>query len=325
MTGTRFQLHTPLFHATHIVASMDEALGVYQRLFARPILHAGYWDLGHRWAIFVYVGDVWLEAAIPDSHPSGLRKFVDRFGSRLHSLAWYVDGIDELVAVLRGDDRRIAEDPDPKVAYSSFAASGSGSRPVPRHGPIPLPPGYRRSYPDGWDSRVVYTHFRDTFGMLEFCEPSGYHAIPPRTPDPDMLPVDDPLGIIRASHHTIVVEDGAAASAFWVERLGAQIAGRRTNDLIGSKSTFVRVGNGPGTLLELAEAQRPGSARADLDACGLPILHSITFSVSDLAGVRDHLASAGVAVEADDDDTLVTDPGSSAGARYGFTVATAGW
>jgi catechol 2,3-dioxygenase-like lactoylglutathione lyase family enzyme len=237
-------------------------------------------------------------------------------------LAWYVTGVDRLADRLRDSNARFAEDPDPRVAYASFTTGKSATRAVPRHGPIPLPPGYRHQYPEHWESGVVYTHFRDTHGMLEFCEPSSYHAMPPRTPDDDMTVrgKDDPLGIEKSSHHTIVVRDARTARDFWVEGLGAVALREGHNATLGARSAWVRAGAGDGTILELAEPVSVGPAMADLEACGLPILHSVTFKVSSLDRVRDHLAGLCFQVESDDGSTLVTDPASSAGARFGFTT-----
>jgi catechol 2,3-dioxygenase-like lactoylglutathione lyase family enzyme len=318
----RFVLESPLFHVTHIVDDGDLARSTYQRLFARPIVDAGYWDLGGRWAIFVYVGDVWVEAALPNARPSGLRSFTNRFGSRLHSLAWYVRNVDQIANDLRDANIRFAEDPDPAVAYRSFQSTENAVRTVPRHGAIPLPPGYRHAYPADWLSGVIYTHFRDTHGMLEFCEPTSYHVMPPRLPDPDMCaPSDDPLTLVRSSHHTIVVPDASAAATFWVERFGATRLYEGDNDLIGSNSSWVSVGEGAGTVLEFAQPAADGPAKADLERCGLPILHAVTFLVTDLDRVRAHLASEGFAIESDNGSSIVTDPSTTAGARFGFTVA----
>ncbi|MGE0136937.1 MAG: VOC family protein [Ilumatobacteraceae bacterium] len=322
-----FEFESPLFHVTHLSDDMDQARTVYQRLFRRPILDAGFWELGGRWAFFVYLGDVWVEAAYADERPSGLRSFLNRFGSRLHSLAWYVKGIDDLANTLRDAKSRFAEDPDPAVAYRSFSVENNVARRVPRHGPIPLPPGYRHTFDPDWRSAVVYTHFRDTHGMLEFCEPTSYHVMPPRVPDEDMivLPDQDPLGLVRSSHHTIVVHDVAAARSFWLDTMGATLLAHGHNEPLGTDSAWVRVGNDSGTVLELAQPIEDGPARSDLDTCGLPILHTVNFVVNDLARAREHIQSVGMTVETGTASLIVTDPSTTAGARFGFTSSSEPW
>jgi catechol 2,3-dioxygenase-like lactoylglutathione lyase family enzyme len=314
-------LESPLFHVTHLVDSYDTALDCYQRLFGSPPLHAGYWDLGGRWAIFVHVGGVWVEAAMPTSKGSGLRTFLDRFGNHLHSLGWYVRGVDALAEVLVARGVRFADDPDPAVAYGRFSPEGNAiARAVPRHGPIPLPAGYRHSYEPGWQSAVVYTHFRDTFGMLEFCEVTSHHPLPPRVPDADMLPAVDPLGIEGASHFTTVVPDARAAAQFWLDNLGGELLHLGDHELLGTLSAWVRVGEGAGTVLELAEPTRAGPSKSDLEASRVPILHSMTFKVTDIARVRAHLDAEGFGIETESDTHLVTAPDTTAGARFAFTT-----
>jgi len=94
-------LRSPLFHITQVVDRLDEALDCHRRLFRRQPLHGGYWEVPQRQAFFTFVGGVWIEAMAPDLRGGKLRAFVDRFGSRLHSLAWYVRGIDDIAEELR--------------------------------------------------------------------------------------------------------------------------------------------------------------------------------------------------------------------------------
>ncbi len=244
----------------------------------------------------------------PDLRGGKLRAFVDRFGSRLHSLAWYVRGIDDIAEELRRRGVRF---------YDSDGDLIEGS--VPRHGPMPLPPGYRRTYPPNWSSAVLYTNFRDAHGMLEFCEPSSDHPLPPRRLDDDMRPESDPLGIVATSHQTIVVPRCDTAAAFFVEALGGQLFHEGVNSALGVRSAFVLVGEGRGTVVELAEPTADGPARGDLETCGRAILHRTTFLVRDLAAIRDHLVVEGFKVEVDEDGLIVTDPASTVGARFGFT------
>jgi len=318
------RLKAPLFHTTHVTNSYDQAVDLYRRLFGRPVVHSGYWDLGKRSAIFVYVGDLWVEAAVPDGRPTGLQTFLDKFGSRFHSLGWYAEGVDELADELRARDIRFADDPHPKSAYSLFSGQEEVDRKVPRHGPIPLPPGYRHPYPDGWTSAVVFTHFRDTFGMHEFVQSSTPHVLPLREPDPDMLPEFDPLGVIESSHHTIVVPDCHSAAEFWKSLFDAEVLAEQTSAEFGTQSVFVRVGEGKGTVLEFAQPVGSGPARRDFDRLKLPILHAVWFRVGDLDVVRRHLAEEGFAIEVDAGDRLLLDPASVAGARYGFVARESG-
>jgi hypothetical protein len=301
-------LRSPLFHITHVVDRLDDALDCHRRLFLRPALDGGYWDVPRRHAIFTFVGGVWIEAMAPDGRGGGLRAFVDRFGSRWHSLAWYVKGIDDLADELHRRGVRF---------YDSDGDRITGA--VPRHGPMPLPPGYRRDYPPDWTSAVLYTNFRDAHGMLELCEPSTDHPLPPRWVDDDMRSDTDPLGIVTTSHQTTVVPGCDAAARFFVDAFGGHLFHQSENPALGVRSAFVVVGEGRGTVLELAEPIANGPARDDLEACGRPVLHRTTFRVRDLGVVREHLAAEGFGVEFDCDGLIVTDPASTVGARFAFT------
>jgi catechol 2,3-dioxygenase-like lactoylglutathione lyase family enzyme len=301
-------LRSPLFHIAHVVDRLDDALDCHRRLFRRPVLDGGYWEIVRRHAIFTSVGGIWIEAMTPDRRGGGLRKFVDRFGSRLHSLAWYVEGIDEIADELHRRGVRF---------YDTDGAIIKGV--VPRHGPMPLPPGYRHSYPPNWSSAVLYTTFRDAHGMVELCQPSSDHPLPPRDLDEDMRPDSDPLGIISPSHQTMVVAGCETAASFYVEVLGGQLFHQSDNAALGVRSAFVLVGEGPGTVLELAEPTADGPAKVDLEICGRPMLHRTTFRVRDLAAVRDHLAVEDFGVEFDKDGLLITDPDTTVGARFAFT------
>jgi catechol 2,3-dioxygenase-like lactoylglutathione lyase family enzyme len=314
-------LESPLFHATHLVDSYDTALGCYQRLFGRPSVHAGYWDVAGRWALYIYLGDVWMSVGVPAATSAKLRAFLDRFGNHLHSLGWYVRGVDALAEGFSQLGLRIGDRVDPAVAYGRFSPEGNAiARAVPRHGPIPLPAGYRHGYEPGWQSAVVYTHFRDTFGMLEFCEVTSHHPLPPRVPDADMLPAVDPLGIAGTSHFTTVVPDARAAAQFWLDNLGGELLHLGDHELLGTLSAWVRVGEGAGTVLELAEPTRQGPSKSDLEASRVPILHSMTFKVTDIARVRAHLDAEGFGIETESDTHLVTAPDTTAGARFAFTT-----
>jgi catechol 2,3-dioxygenase-like lactoylglutathione lyase family enzyme len=219
-----------------------------------------------------------------------------------------VEGIDDLADELRR--RRVR-------FYDSDGHLIDGA--VPRHGEMPIPPGYRHTYPTDWSSAVLYTSFRDAHGMLEFCEPSTDHPLPPRRLDDDMQLESDPLGIVETSHHTMAVPDCQAAASFFVEALGGKLFHEDANARLGVRSAFVLVGEERGTVLELAEPTAEGTAKVDLETCGRPILHRTTFRVRNLSAIRDHLAVEGFDIEVDEAGTIITDPASTVGARFAFT------
>jgi hypothetical protein len=93
------------------------------------------------------------------------------------------------------------------------------------------------------------------------------------------------------------------------------------NRALLTQSTFVEVGDSPGTVLELAQPIDDGAARSDLEAVGMDILHAVNFQVHDLGLVRKHLESQGFSLEVDTASLVVTDPITTVGARFGFVEA----
>jgi catechol 2,3-dioxygenase-like lactoylglutathione lyase family enzyme len=324
-------LESPVFHVTQIIDSLDSAFDCHRRLFCRPVSYAGYWDVVERDAIMTFVGGVIVEGMVPHRRKDGSRSFagqdLDPFlkapgGGHLHSLAWYAVGIDDLAGNLRKAGVRFVE-------TSGELISGT----VPTHGPIPSVPGSPIKYPPGWKSAVLYSYFEDGPGMIELCEPSSHHPgmkkrrsgkPAPSRLDPDN-PVQgqrevDPLGIERVSHQTVAVPDAAAAARFFEDVFGGQRVYEGESETAVARTIIVRVGDGDGTFMELAEPAGPGPVQSDLDRFGHAILHACTFKVSDLGAVREQLASEEFALESETPATVVVDPAGSAGSRFGFTT-----
>jgi catechol 2,3-dioxygenase-like lactoylglutathione lyase family enzyme len=328
MTGV---LESPLFHVTQIVDTLESAFDSHRRLFDRPVSYGGYWDVCERSAIATFVADVIVEGMVPHRRKEGSYSFAGHDlsafisapgGGHLHSLAWYARDINDLAARLRSAGIRFT-DTEGHVIETD----------VPTHGPIPVVPGSSTRYPPGWNSAVLYSFFEDCCGMIELCEPSSYHPgmkerrsgrTAPSAPDPH-TPVQgwretDPLGVKRVSHQTIVVPDAQHAARFFTEVFGGRTIGEGESEVMGAKTITVSVGDGIGTVLELAEPVASGPARADLDAFGHGILHRCTFLVEDLGAARDHLAQEEFPIEAESPSLLVTDPVGTAGSRFGFTT-----
>jgi catechol 2,3-dioxygenase-like lactoylglutathione lyase family enzyme len=299
-------MKTPVFHVTQVAPDRAQVEDGYSRLFGQPVLDGGF-PVTDRRTMFILAGDLWLEAVTPETQRSGIRKFADRVGSHFHSVAWYVSEIDELAATLR----------DGGIRY--FDSEGMTLSTIPRHGPIPLPDGYELGYPPGWWSAVLFTHPRDTNGMIEFCESMTDHPLPPR-PGRAVTRAVDPLGIVGLSHLTLAVQDLQHAVDLWVGVLGGDLVKICSNDNAGARSAYVRVGEGEGTMLEFAEPVAAGPVARDLTRCGGDVLHAVTFRVTDLEKVRAHLAFHGFSAESESEDLVVVDPASIGGGPFGFTT-----
>jgi catechol 2,3-dioxygenase-like lactoylglutathione lyase family enzyme len=119
---------------------------------------------------------------------------------------------------------------------------------------------------------------------------------------------------------TTVVQDRNAVADLWVDVFGARVVNEGENRARRTVSTYVRVGELPGTVLEFAEVRPDGPAALDLGLCPTGILHSITFLVRDIEVIRARLVGSGFDLEFDGDEMIVTDPSSTLGARFGFTT-----
>ncbi|MBV9661568.1 MAG: VOC family protein, partial [Acidimicrobiales bacterium] len=298
-------VESPLFHVTQAADDWDRACDVYQRLFVRPILDGGF-VAGRGGAAFTRVGDILLEAMVPDEGAQVLSRFVQRHGSHFHSLAWHVRGIDTLADRLRSRGARLV----------SIDGSAIPPGPVPTHGAFEAVHDERLREPAGWSSAVFSTHPRDTYGMYEFCQPSTKHALSQWMGAEPLAA--DPLRIVRGSHGTVVVESCQAAASFWSAVADATALGEAPDPVWNARSIWMRFGNDPGTIVEFAEPAGPGRAATTLEKAGGAMLQSFTFVVDDLASVRRHLSDQGFAIEVDTDDLVITDPASTIGARYGF-------
>jgi hypothetical protein len=316
MSDLDFVIEAPLFHTDHVIRDMFDAADKYLRLFDRAVLYTGHSDEARRRAAFILVAEVWIELVLPDPDARG---FLDRCGEHLRGIAFKVRGIDELADSLSTHGVRFSDASGTRIAS-----------PVPRHGPILHPRHGPSTPPEGgvecqpdWWSAVLYTYMRDAHGWYEFCEPKAHHnrIDPRRAHGWSCGPVvGDPLNIVRGSHCTVIVKDLKAAVSLWTTALRAIVAWEGTNEAIATHSVIVRVGEGDGTFLELAQPIGVGPAARDYDACQRDILHCVNFLVGDLDPVRSHLAAIGCPTEVDSDNFVTTDPAWLRGARYGFTT-----
>jgi hypothetical protein len=103
-----------------------------------------------------------------------------------------------------------------------------------------------------------------------------------------------------------------------VDVLGGDIAHEGRNELLGTTSTYVFLGD---SVLEYAIPDEGTAAHADW-AQGDPndTYHSITWKVADLERVERHLGEQGVRIRSRSDDAIVTDPDTSLGIPWGFTT-----
>jgi catechol 2,3-dioxygenase-like lactoylglutathione lyase family enzyme len=274
-----------LYHVIHIVDDLDAAQAFYGSVFPLETYTDHEWsDYDKRLASLSILTDNFVIEIIQPSRAEedlgfSLPKFATRFGSRLHSMAWF--------------------SPDVPGLAERFEAAGIRV----------LSGGYG----------TIFTHPKDTFGQLQFQAGPPEVPVPdPRLVvgwTPSRASVEHPLGLVRASHITTMVSDLDAATKLYEGAL----AGRLLHEHAADDAHHAYFLVGTDTIVDLAQPVRAGTAlHDDLERNGqLP--HSFTMLVRDLDDARRHLASVDVPVVEVDDSTVLIDPAVSFGARIAVT------
>jgi catechol 2,3-dioxygenase-like lactoylglutathione lyase family enzyme len=274
-----------LYHVIHIVDDLDAAQAFYGTVFPLETYTDHEWsDSDKRLASLSIITDNFVIELIQPSHAEedlqvSLPKFAHKFGSRLHSMAWFSDDVPALAA--------------------RFEAAGIRV----------LGGGYG----------TIFTHPKDTFGQLQFQTGPPEVPVPDPRLVPgwtlSTATIEHALGLVRASHVTTMVADLDAAMKLYRGPLDGQLLHERADD--DARHAFFLVGTD--TVVDLAEPLRAGTPlHDDLERNGqLP--HSFTFLVRDLDAARKHLADVDVPVIDADESTVLIDPAVSLGARIELT------
>jgi catechol 2,3-dioxygenase-like lactoylglutathione lyase family enzyme len=287
-----------LFHLMHMVDDFDAADAFFSELFAPEVIMPKSWgDFDKRWATIGLVGRDFslelMEASRQEEdrdHP--LPKFAQRFGQHLHSFAWYVDAGDLAPLVSRLRDHGI------RVVRPDGSRFGDG--------PI-------TDVPD-----TVFTHGRDTCGQVEF-QRLGTSVHDPRF-DPGWSDAfwreEQPLGIQRLSHVTVLVADHARARGVFVDAFGGRLVHEHGD---GEESrSYVLVGTD--TMVELLEPGRADSRWGRELAVNGELPNAITFLVRDLDAAERHVEKVGASISSREGDSFTADPGDTFGAVLTFTT-----
>jgi hypothetical protein len=284
-----------MFHIVHISEVLGPLDAWYDDVLVprRGIMDNGYSPRDMRDASLIAIGDTVIETMAPSklsgSEVLPVGKFFDRFGSHLHSLAWYTDDVGAVWERLVDEGIRVIH-----------------------HGPAERP-----------DEGDIYTHPKDTLTVLEFFEPPALTGGPP---DPRFDPTwpeqwagsPNPLGIERLAYATVVGHDMDRATSIFVDVLGGTIIDEGASALTGTVSTFVAIGSE--SVVELAVPTDAASlAGRDLAALG-ESCHALAFLVEDLGPVASHLGAKGVGIVARDDTMILADPADTFGAPFRFTT-----
>ena len=186
-----------LFHLTPLVDDLAPAEYFFNSLFAPLCMMRNYAELWHRHAAIYVIDETSIEpmhclAREPgsDQEETSWYRYAERFGPRVHNMAFYVHDIDDLAERLQAAGR----------AHHRRQLRHHRVLPPEGHaGHARVPPCHRRHLGD------VDPRFQP--GWKAFAESYWPHH---------------PLGTVRMSHITVVTGDLAAADELYVGVLDAQ-------------------------------------------------------------------------------------------------------
>lgn len=289
-----------LFHIIHMTGDLPALEAWYDDVFAvrRGFLDNNYMPGEKRDASLVVLGDCVIEPLAPAFRVDGweampLGRFYNRFGNHWHSIAWYTDDAGEIWQRCHDAGVRV------------FVEGGvqTDIRPEP--------------------GSAIMTHPKDTIAQLEFFNPAG-SMIETKDPrlqpdwDPDWWVDHHPLGLLRLAYTTILTADPERAKNVYVDVIGGELLHEEKSALTGTENSYVLVGD---TVIELARPVDEDSIAAKDMAANKEIHHAAAFRVVDLDRAAEYLTSKGVAVLDRDDTTLITDPATTHGVPFRWTVA----
>lgn len=281
------------YHISHCVADLGVADEWYRKVLGAHLIRKDYVAEALRdasfWVIADYVWEVVCPADRPGADAAPMGRFVRRYGPRLHSFSWWVDDPSACAATLNEAGIRVVD-----VAGAPVQPDEVGR------------------------DAALFTHPRDSHGMLEF---AGPECTPEMLMPIDGVPLaahwrdEHPLGITRISHSTVVVADLDGVSDLYARALSARPCDRRMAD--ESQSIFLRVGT---TCLELRAPLHPDGRTGRWLAANGEGSHSVAFEVADLARTQTHLESLGCTVTQVGDETIAMDPAFGLNVAYEFTT-----
>jgi catechol 2,3-dioxygenase-like lactoylglutathione lyase family enzyme len=282
-----------LFHLTPLVDDLAPAEYFFNSVFAPLCMMRNYAELWHRHAAIYVIAETSIEpmhclAREPgsDLEETSWYRYAERFGPRVHNMAFYVDDLDDLARRLEAAGVRTTD-------------AGSGT--------------------------TVFCHPKDTPGMLEFHPATGgpWEQVDPRfQPQWDSFRrsywPNHPLGLVRMSHITVVTDDLAAAAALYVDVLDARPLPEQAATIAGGVSQHFLVGDD--TVVEFMDPAGTGDSVAarDLDRVGRSVT-GVTFTVRDLTGAATWLEMMRAPVAEVTEAEVRLDVDRTWGCEYRFT------
>ncbi|MBB3665496.1 hypothetical protein FB384_004453 [Prauserella sediminis] len=216
---------------------------------------------------------------------------------QLNGFGWYVDGIEELLDWIRDLGYPVVDERNALVHEGVLPTAGRSK--IPMFWLEPEIAGQRYQ-------------FVSTGSLLD-------HRLKPWSESAAVR--NDPLGIVRCAHHTVLTAEPKRLVRLFADVLGGTVIHEGRDDDRGVDSVYVKLVD---DVFEFAVPDRGSPAYADLPP-GIPrdTYHSVTFQVADLDQVACHLAAEGVQLRSRTERRIVTDPRASLGVSWGFVPSAA--
>ncbi len=296
---------TMMFHPSHRVPDLDEADRWFERVFGATTTRlaalsgGGEQDPDNRndYSMFTPIRDVVFDTIDPKLLiKEGVQRYPTIDTPHLNGFGWYVEGLPEAYRALKSSGFQIVDQRDePAVGDDPPMVIGGG-----------LP--------------MFWTTPEDAGLRYQFLPPIPFPGDPRVTPDWVLPPVsdDDPLGIERCSHHTVLTDRRERAVRLFVGVLGGTVIHEGRDDVIGATSTYVHLADG---VYEFATPDEGTAVHADWAASApSDTYHALTFRVVDLDRAERHLLDQGVRIRTRTSDAIVTVPETSLGIPWGFVT-----
>lgn len=291
-----------VFHPTIHVPSLDAAEDFFTRVFGRPSTNIGTVMTsppapGHStdYSNYTVVADVLIDSLEPKRYfTGGVQRYPDIDTGHLNAVGWYVDGAKDLYQAFRSAGVRLVDARDETLDDEDWSG-----------GPSPF-----------------YSLAEDAGMRYQFFETFPFPLDPRSDPSWSSSAVHDgdPLGIVRASHHTILTTRPDRALKVAVDVLGGEIIRSGGDSVRGISGPYVRLAD---AVFHFATPDAGTPAEADHAHGTVDAYHAITWEVEDLDRAAKHLTANGVGIAARSTNSLVTDPTTSLGVPWGFTTEPA--
>lgn len=276
-----------MFHPTLAVPDLEEARDWFYRVFNRTSVRwEERYDLAKinsdyplNYSFFVHVADVIVDALCPALYATGAMSSQSRYHSvtqGMTGLGWWTNDVGAVVDRLTSHDVR---------CHDQKGGPLTSGRPA----PSAMAPDIFIAFTVPEDAGFRYEFFELGQRHRDYYSIKGDPRLRPdwTLPDP---PSDDPLQVLRASHHTFVTLQPERVLRFYTEVLGGSVVSEQHNPDLDTDSVFVAFAQ---SVLEFAHP-RPSTPPIPALSAERDCYYGITFQVRDCSAVESHLSTIGV-------------------------------